>query len=79
MLYITNGRWRINDDPFNNGQRTRNSLLGKILRIDVNKRDGYGIRKNNPWVGKSGRPEVWAVGNAQTRGVSASIARTGDL
>jgi glucose/arabinose dehydrogenase len=38
MLYIGMGDGGKHDDPFNNAQNT-DSLLGKILRIDVNKRD----------------------------------------
>lgn len=44
-----------------NGQRTDN-LLGKILRIDVNTPNGYRIPPDNPFVGKSGRDEIWAYG-----------------
>jgi glucose/arabinose dehydrogenase len=39
------------------------SLLGKILRIDVDRGDPYGIPPDNPFVGRAGaRPEVWAYG-----------------
>ncbi len=44
-----------------------NSLMGKILRIDVNQQP-YGIPKDNPFVGKEGaggqpiRPEIYAYG-----------------
>src|SRR5205085_11917669 len=64
MLYIGMGDGGLHDDPRNAAQNP-DSLLGKILRIDVNVRDGqgYGIPKDNPWAdGKSGRPEVWAWG-----------------
>src|SRR6185436_7537603 len=53
------------NDPDRNGQNL-NTLLGKILRIDVNtKADGlkYGIPKDNPFVGKPDvRPEIYAYG-----------------
>ncbi len=39
-----------------------NSLLGKILRIDINTGDAYSIPKDNPYVGKDGRDEIWAIG-----------------
>jgi glucose/arabinose dehydrogenase len=47
--------------------RDRNSLLGKILRIDVNAQPApglaYTIPPDNPYVGvPSARPEVWAIG-----------------
>lgn len=44
-----------------NGQNM-NTLLGKILRIDVNTSQAYGIPADNPFVGKSAKPEIWAYG-----------------
>ena len=48
-----------------NGQRM-DTLLGKILRIDVSHTSAsqpYAIPPTNPFVGKSGvRPEIWATG-----------------
>jgi glucose/arabinose dehydrogenase len=39
------------------------TLWGKILRIDVNSGDPYGIPADNPFVNTDGaRPEVWAYG-----------------
>ncbi len=39
------------------------SVLGKILRIDVNRGVPYGIPSDNPWSdGAQGRPEVYAWG-----------------
>jgi glucose/arabinose dehydrogenase len=44
-----------------NGQDL-NTLLGKILRIDVNG-NPYSVPKDNPFVGRGGaRPEIWAYG-----------------
>lgn len=44
-----------------NGQNL-NTLLGKILRIDVNADQSYGIPDDNPFVGKEAKPEIWAYG-----------------
>lgn len=68
-LYIGSGDGGSGNDPGNHGQN-RGSLLGKILRIDVNRDDfpgdpnaNYGIPSDNPFVGQSGaRGEVWAYG-----------------
>jgi uncharacterized repeat protein (TIGR03806 family) len=38
------------------------SLLGKLLRIDVNVPSGYAIPPGNPFAGGGGRPEVYAWG-----------------
>ncbi len=38
------------------------TLLGKILRIDVDGPAPYGIPPANPFVGVPGRDEIWAVG-----------------
>ena len=51
--------------PKGNGQ-DMTTLLGKILRIDVDSKSGgkqYGIPKDNPFIGKKGvAPEIWASG-----------------
>lgn len=64
MLYIGMGDGGGANDPHNHGQRL-DTLLGKILRIDPDRRDSgaYGIPKDNPFVGRQGaRPEIWAYG-----------------
>ena len=65
FLYLSTGDGGKANDPHDFGQNTF-SLLGKILRIDVNTKDGdlkYGIPEGNPFVGKPGfRPEIWALG-----------------
>jgi glucose/arabinose dehydrogenase len=49
------------NDPQGNGQNT-NSLLGKVLRLDVDGADPYAIPPDNPFAGGGGKPEVWAFG-----------------
>ncbi len=44
-----------------NGQDI-NTLLGSILRIDVEGGLPYGIPPGNPFVGQEGRDEIWAYG-----------------
>lgn len=45
-----------------NGQNLQ-TLLGKILRIDINATGRpYGVPRDNPFVGKPVRPEIWAYG-----------------
>lgn len=62
MLYIGMGDGGSGGDPQGYGQ-SRNTLLGKLLRIDVDGGDPYAIPADNPFVGVSGaRPEIWATG-----------------
>jgi len=64
-LYISLGDGGGANDPGNHAQN-RNSLLGKMLRIDVDRRDpglGYAIPPTNPFKGVAGtRDEIWALG-----------------
>jgi glucose/arabinose dehydrogenase len=61
-LYIGMGDGGSGGDPHGNGQRL-DTLLGKLLRIDVDRGRPYGIPDDNPFVGRSGaRPEIWAFG-----------------
>lgn len=61
MLYLATGDGRCCGDPDDNAQNL-NSLLGKILRIDV-ATFPYTIPPDNPYVAMlSARPEIWAQG-----------------
>lgn len=67
FLYFSLGDGGSANDPLDAGQRM-DTLLGKILRIDVDSEDKerklpYGIPKDNPCVDREGaRPEIWAWG-----------------
>ena len=61
-LYVGMGDGGSANDPHNNGQ-SLDTLLGKILRLDVNQGDPYGVPADNPFVGQANaRPEIWAYG-----------------
>ncbi len=60
-LYFGLGDGGSGGDPSGNGQ-SLNTYLGKILRIDVDSGDPYGIPADNPFANGSGKPEIWAYG-----------------
>jgi len=61
MLYIGMGDGGSGGDPENRAQNP-DSLLGKLLRIDVDGGDPYAIPTGNPFRNGGGAPEIWAVG-----------------
>jgi len=61
MLYIGMGDGGSGGDPKGNAQNL-NTLLGKMLRIDVSGQSGYTIPKDNPFASGGGLPEIWAYG-----------------
>ena len=51
----------IGHSPISNGQDL-NTLLGKILRIDVDHGSPYSIPRDNPYAAGGGKPEIFAYG-----------------
>ncbi len=60
-LYIGTGDGGSGGDPHGNGQRL-DTLLGKILRIDVDTGEPYVIPQDNPFVDNNWQPEIWLYG-----------------
>ena len=65
FLYIVMGDTGPHNDPNGHAQNLE-LLLGKLLRIDVDRREGdlaYAIPADNPFRGRNdARPEIWAYG-----------------
>ena len=79
-LYLGTGDGGSGGDPGNRAQNLK-SLLGKLLRIDVNGRSAarpYLIPSSNPYVGKVGLDQIWARGLRNPWRFSFDSA-TGDL
>lgn len=60
-LYIGTGDGGSQGDPQGRAQNP-DSLLGKILRLDVDGGEPYAIPPDNPFAAGGGRPEIWALG-----------------
>lgn len=63
LLYFGTGDGGSGGDPPNNAQN-KESLLGKLLRIDPRPSAGrpYSVPPDNPFVGKAGRDEIYSYG-----------------
>jgi glucose/arabinose dehydrogenase len=63
LLYLGTGDGGSGGDPPNNAQN-KDVLLGKLLRIDPRASGGkaYTVPADNPFVGKSGRDEIYSYG-----------------
>jgi hypothetical protein len=62
MLYVGMGDGGSGGDPRGNGQ-DRGTLLGKLLRLDVDRGYPYAVPADNPFAGKPGmRGEIWGWG-----------------
>ncbi len=65
--------------PEGNGQKL-DTLLGKVLRLDVDHGTPYGIPKDNPYAdGKRGSPEIFAYGLRNPWGMSFDRGGKHDL
>ncbi len=69
MLYISTGDggyandWGIGHNVTEGNGQDMTTMMGKILRIDVDGGDPYGIPSDNPYVGNNAvLPEIWASG-----------------
>jgi putative heme-binding domain-containing protein len=65
FLYLVMGDTGPHHDPNGHAQNLE-LLLGKVMRIDVDREEGgrpYAIPPDNPFIGQAGvRPEIWAYG-----------------
>ncbi len=77
-LYIGLGDGGSGGDPLGHGQNP-GTLLGAVLRIDVDRASPYAVPSTNPFVGVPGRcGEIWSYGLRNPRRFSFDRA-TGDL
>lgn len=76
-LYIGTGDGGAQGDPEGRAQNP-DSLLGKMLRLDVDGGDPYAVPSDNPFASGGGRPEIWAVG-LRNPWRFAFDSQTGDL
>jgi glucose/arabinose dehydrogenase len=60
-LYLGLGDGGSGGDPRGFGQ-SLDTLLGKVLRIDVNYENSYAVPNSNPFLNGGAEPEIWAYG-----------------
>jgi glucose/arabinose dehydrogenase len=60
-LYVGLGDGGSAGDPLGNGQ-SLTSLLGKVLRLDVDRAEPYAVPQDNPFALGGGLEEIWAYG-----------------
>jgi glucose/arabinose dehydrogenase len=77
MLYVSLGDGGSGGDPHDNGQRL-DTLLGKILRIDIDAAEPYVVPGDNPFAAGGGMPEIWLYGLRNPWRMSFD-RQTGDL
>jgi glucose/arabinose dehydrogenase len=77
MLYIGLGDGGSSGDPQGRAQNPQ-TLLGKMLRIDVSPTTGYAIPPDNPFVGRAPLDEIWHLG-VRNPWTYAFDTATGDL
>ncbi len=76
-LYLGLGDGGSGGDPLGSGQST-DTLLGKLLRIDVDGGDPYAVPPDNPFAAAGGLGEIWAYGLRNPWRI-AFDSHTGDL
>jgi uncharacterized repeat protein (TIGR01451 family) len=76
-LYVGMGDGGSGGDPQNNAQNPA-TLLGAMLRLNVDGGAPYALPPDNPYVGIDGRDEIWAIGLRNPWRFSFDRA-TGDL
>jgi glucose/arabinose dehydrogenase len=76
-LYLGMGDGGAGGDPEGRAQSTQ-TLLGKLLRLDVDGGDPYALPEDNPFVNGGGLGEIWATGLRNPWRVSFDRL-TGDL